>query len=142
MCLILDTNKYDDYLDLTNKDMKPVRDWVEKNNGRIAYTPTEKMEKELKKGRQTKIEKQFDKYKRSGKLKIIPKDKVQQAEQQLKNLKSNDAHIIALAKVANVKLLVSSDKKLHKDFTNPKIIGGKVYQNRSHQHLLDQLTCP
>ena len=140
MCLILDANEYGDYLNPKNEDMKPVRDWVEKKNGRIAYAPTNQMKKEL--NRYPKMKARMKQYDKRGKLKIWDKEKVGRQAKELSNLQSDDPDIIALAQVANVKLLVSSDKKLHKDFTNPKIIGGKVYQNRSHQHLLDQLTCP
>lgn len=54
---------------------------------------------------------------------------------------SNDAHIIALARVAGVRLLCSRDQALHADFTNKDLIDtprGKVYQNASHKHLIRQ----
>ena len=52
---------------------------------------------------------------------------------------SDDPHIIALARVANVKLVCSHDKTLHIDFTNPKLIRqGKVYQTAEHEHLIDK----
>lgn len=54
---------------------------------------------------------------------------------------SNDVHIIALARVAEVRLLCSRDQALHTDFTNAELIKsprGKVYQNASHQHLIWQ----
>jgi|SRR6185295_363130 len=53
--------------------------------------------------------------------------------------RSNDHHIIALALVAKVRLLVSLDRALHRDFTNPALVAnprGKVYQSRRHAHLL------
>ncbi len=52
---------------------------------------------------------------------------------------SNDTHIIALARVAGVRLLCSRDKALHTDFNNKKLVDsprGKVYQNASHKHLI------
>ncbi len=54
---------------------------------------------------------------------------------------SNDVHIIALARVAEVRLLCSRDQALHTDFTNAELIKsprGEVYQNASHQHLIWQ----
>lgn len=54
---------------------------------------------------------------------------------------SNDTHIIALARVAGVRLLCSRNQALHTDFTNKKLIDtprGKVYQNASHKHLIRQ----
>ncbi len=54
---------------------------------------------------------------------------------------SNDTHIIALARVAGVRLLCSRDQALQTDFSNKKLIDnprGKVYQNASHKHLIKQ----
>jgi hypothetical protein len=53
--------------------------------------------------------------------------------------RSDDPHIIALARVSAVRLLCSHDKDLHGDFTNHLLLAkprGKVYQNRSHNNLL------
>jgi hypothetical protein len=55
------------------------------------------------------------------------------------NCKSNDSHIVALARISKCRLLFSQDKPLHSDFTNLKLVPspkGKVYQNRKHEHLL------
>ena len=54
------------------------------------------------------------------------------------NCISNDEHIIALARVAKVRLLCSEDKELHADFTNPDILkpAGKVYRKKEHSHLI------
>lgn len=44
--------------------------------------------------------------------------------------KSNDFHIIALAQLANARMLYSKDQALHQDFTNPTLLDqprGKVY---------------
>jgi len=52
---------------------------------------------------------------------------------------SNDTHIVALARVAGVRLLCSRDQALHTDFSNKKLIDkprGKVYQSASHKHLI------
>ena len=54
---------------------------------------------------------------------------------------SNDVHILALARAAGVRLLISLDRDLHRDFTNPQILRnprGKVYQNRQHAKLLNK----
>ena len=67
---------------------------------------------------------------------------------------SDDPHIIALAMVANVKVLVvervyddprrpegrGRDSDLQEDFKN--IVGGRVYQTKRHSRLLRKDTCP
>lgn len=135
MCLILDANKYGDFLNPENKDMQPVRDWIEKK-GKIAYSPTKKFNKELT----VKMKSQFQAYIEAGKIKLVNKESVENEQNTLPNLVSDDPHIIALAQVAKVSLLVSSDKDLHKDFK--KVVGGSIYQNKSHISLLNNCSCP
>ena len=75
-------------------------------------------------------------------MKLVDKSEVLRAEAKLKNLnlKSNDIHILALAKAGNVKLLCSNDVHLHKDFKG--VIHGKVYKDRRHSKLLINNGCP
>ena len=138
MCLILDTNKFSDFLDAKNEDMRPVRDWLNKGDGKIVYSPTLKMQQELE--RHEKMRKLFDQYRESGKLKIFVANEVDKRIRKLLNLKSDDPDIIALAQVSGVTLLVSNDVNLHADFG--KIVGGKIYQNKNHKHLLKKKLCP
>lgn len=54
-------------------------------------------------------------------------------------MKSDDPHVLALARVSGARLLCSKDKELHADFRNKAIIDqprGKIYQNASHASLL------
>ena len=52
--------------------------------------------------------------------------------------KSNDHHVIALARVSGARMLCSLDRALHRDFTNGRLIRprGRVYQSSAHDHLL------
>lgn len=143
MCLILDSNKFSDFAN-GKPDMLPVKKWIE-SGGRIAYAPTPKLKKEFT-GEHTPqaFLQLFRDYRRAEKVKIVNEKEVSEEEKKLKKLplKSNDSHIIALARIAKVKLLVSSDTDLHKDFTDNNIVGGKVYQTASHKHLLKEVDCP
>lgn len=137
MCIIVDANALSALVDNNNADMKPVRNQLTKSGG-IACAHTEKFNNELT--AVTKAKEYFAQLKRNGKLKVFPKKDVQEAENSLPEIKSGDPHIIALAQVAKVTVLVSGDKKLHEDFTNPQLVtGGKIYQNANHQHLLRDL---
>lgn len=55
---------------------------------------------------------------------------------------SNDPHIVALARVTNVRVLVSKDKDLQKDFKNLKLLNpkGKIYKRPAHSALLKSCT--
>ncbi len=138
MCLILDKNMYGSFFDPKNADMEPVRKWMKKQKGKIVYSPTRKMKKELWNHGKMRII--FDNYRRAGKLKLVDKAAVEAEKKNLPELKSDDPDIIALARVSNVKLLVSADKPLHADFKD--IIQGKIYQTRQHRRLLKRDTCP
>ena len=138
MCLILDTNRYGLFLNPNNEDMKPVRNWVDKKNGKIAYAPIGKMRDELAK--YPKMRRQFEQYRRAGKLKNFLVEAIEQRKESLPSLRSDDPDIIALAQVSGVRLLVSNDKNLHADFKT--IVRGKIYQTRSHKRLLRNDLCP
>ena len=138
MCLILDTNRYGLFLDPNNEDMEPVREWIDKKNGKIAYAPIGKMRDELEK--YPKMRRQFEQYRRADKLKNIPVEIIEERKNRLPPLRSDDPDIIALAQVSEVKLLISDDENLHADFKT--IVRGKIYQTRSHKRLLRNDLCP
>ena len=135
--MILDTNMYGRFLNQQDTDMEPVRDWMNKH-GKVAYSPTITMKKEL--GKFPKMKDKLLEYSRAGVLRLINKDKVDATARKLKNLRSNDSHIVALALCGNVKVLVSEDKTLHQDFKD--IAHGKIYQYKWQKHLLGKDTCP
>ena len=79
----------------------------------------------------------------AGKAKLFPSIKVEKAIEKIQKnytLKSDDPHILGLAKAANVKTLSSADRDLHKDFKT--IIGGDIYQTENHKGLLKADLCP
>ena len=59
-------------------------------------------------------------------------------------LRSDDFHVIALAKTARVRLLYMKDVALMRDFTNKRIINsprGKVYSSSRNRRFLDRSYC-
>ena len=179
MCIILDANSFGKFNDKSDEDTKPVRKWVYGEYGKIVYSDTERFRNEWKGGGEqlarellqnqearpassTKIgwQEAVGRLRRRDKFRLIRAADVQtkaEALEQTGILRSDDPHIIALAMLANVKVLVvqrlpdtpssrgrrgprGADPKLQKDFKN--LVGGSVYITRSHQHLLDKDTCP
>lgn len=54
-------------------------------------------------------------------------------------LRSDDPHVLALARVSGARLLCSRDQNLHADFDNPEIISdprGYIYQAAAHRKLI------
>lgn len=137
MCIILDSNNFAKFKN-KDRDIRPVLNWLERKNGKIAYSNTERFKKEWKKGGINYLD-----LFRNGELKLVSDQEVLEEQGKLEDeIKSNDAHIIALAIVAEVKVLVSGDRNLCADFKNPNLVGGKVYQNKTHAHLLSRYRCP
>ena len=133
MCMVLDASKLGDFLN-KKKDMKPIHKWLEQKSGKLVYSNQEKVQKELR---------QLQEYYRAGKALFIPKEKVEKEIIEIKKkhvVKSNDSHMIGLAKASNAKVLCANDKKLCKDFKN--IIGGDIYQAGNYKHVLTTDLCP
>ena len=140
MCVILDVNNIGKFNEPADEDMKPVWNWLDRQNGKIAYSNTKKFEEEWEKGGGIQLRRELQ---RRNKLKEVPAQDVQQKAAELEGkIESDDPHIIALAIIANVKVLVSNDRRLHEDFKNRDLVGGRVYQTKSHSRLLRKDTCP
>ena len=140
MCVILDVNSIGKFKDPADEDMEPVWNWLDRRNGKIAYASTKKFEEEWEKGGGIQLRMELQ---RRDKLKEIPAQDVQEKAEELEGkIESDDPHIIALAIIANVKVLVSNDRTLHEDFKNRNLVGGRVYQTKSHSRLLRKDTCP
>ena len=143
MCVIVDTNTFHKFRTRNNEDMEPVWTWLEKRGGKIAYSDTEKLEEEWNRAGMQDLKEQLI---QAGKLKRVPPQDVEEKADELKDkIASNDEHIIALALIAEVKVLVSyreGDRDLFTDFKNREFVGGKVYTRKSHARLLTKDTCP
>ncbi len=140
MCAILDVNLIGRFKkDPVDEDLKFVHQWLERKNGKIVYSDTEKFRKEWDKGGGYTLRRQLQ---RRGKLKLVLAQDVQEKNDKIKDeIKSDDPHIIALALIAEVKVLISKDNKLIADF-KVHVSQGKVYKTKSHKHLLTKDTCP
>ena len=135
MCIVVDADNFSKF-SKRDTDMQPVWHWLNRGNGKIAYSNVKKIKDEWAKANSLVIE-----LNRAGKFKMVPAQDVQEKLDELKGqIKSNDPHIIALALAAEVEVLISGDKTLHEDFKN--LVGGKVYQTKSHSRLLRKDTCP
>ena len=139
MCMILDVNMWSDFLN-QKETLKPVHKWLENQNGKLTYSDHKKLQKEMTKEYRLNLET----YHQAGRTRFVPKKEVSKEISKIKKahtLKSNDIHILGLAKASKAKVLCTKDKKLEQDFKNiiPK---GKIYKNNTHGHLLNIDTCP
>lgn len=57
---------------------------------------------------------------------------------------SNDAHVVALARISGARVVATKDIQLHVDIKNKTLLDnprGSVYQDESHAHLLAAAAC-
>ena len=119
----------------------PLRNWLKKKRVKLICSVRGTSLDAEYKGKFREI---LAEYYRDGIAVKIPAEEVTESLDNLKiPIRSNDAYIIALAKVSGAKLLASNDEKLGNDFK--KYIDGKIYKRghrKSLQSLLDKNTCP
>ncbi len=137
MCIIVDACLQGLFMK-RHPDMLPVHDWIKKKGSKIAHSYTLKFQNETTPRFRTEL----SNLSRMGKVKLIPPEQVLEQQKTLPKtkLRSNDRHIIALALAAKVKVLITDDKKLKKDFIQH--VGGKIYRNEDDNLLLKKDLCP
>ncbi len=143
MCVILDTNTFHKFKNPDDEDMAPVWKWLDNRNGKIVYANTKKFEDEWERGGMSHLR---DQMMRAGQLKLVSEGVQEKADELKGEIASNDEHVIALALIANVKVLVSyreGDSDLFDDFKDKNLVGGRVYTRKGHaQRMLRKDTCP
>ena len=145
MCVIIDANVASlVFGDPPDDNFLPVFQWLSKPNkdGRVVVGGrlADELYKVENVGRWIRTLNQ------AGRAPLLPKVKVDAEEQQVIQLglcKSDDPHIIALARLSGARTLCSHDKDLHQDFKNVQLISdpkGCVYQCQKHARLLTHTT--
>jgi len=140
MCLIVDANLASlVFSENSHDNFRPIIDWLSPNKdgnlvvgGRLAI--------ELDK---VAVAKRFVRsLLQAGRARQIPDTATNEEEKRIADsCKSDDPHVIALARISGARILCSHDKTLHTDFTNQELISdprGHIYQNAEHAHLLSR----
>ncbi len=82
-------------------------------------------------------------YSKAGKAKFVPAARFADDERSLRadaDLRSDDPHVLALARAARVRLLYTGDKDLMVDFKK-FIDGGNIYSRAANANLLTSSAC-
>jgi len=142
MCILIDACVRDRVFgEMPEPDAQPVLDWVQRAGGAIVVGG--KLYDELKRSRRARA--QIDEWKRTGKARVPAADRLARADAEVAklSLRSNDAHIIALARASGARTLYTVDGTtsglLMADFCDKALIDkprGKVYQRAEHSKLL------
>jgi hypothetical protein len=148
MCVIIDVNlAFRIFTSAPETDFRPVFDWLHApgKNGCLVFGGRllEELSNRIASLRYLRALLQ------AGRAYRFPDAIIQSDEQQIRGsglCKSDDSHVVALARVSGARTLCSHDQTLHQDFRNPKLISkprGRVYQNATHAHLLrHDYSCP
>ena len=144
MCIIVDTNKLGTFLaDPPDDDSRPIHKWLDRGAGSIVYSTGGKFAEEI----QGRVKARLANYVRAGRAKLIPGSLFANDKRHLEaraDFRSDDPHVLALARAAGVRLLYTADRNLISDFTNKRFIDrprGKVYSGARNAGLLTRSVC-
>ena len=142
MCMIIDANRLGRFLaDPVHEDAAPIRDWLDRRGGRIVYSTGGKFAREVGRGLRNKLAD----YARAGKAVLVPPDRFEDDEISLQPIiRSDDPHVLALARATGVRLLYTGDGDLSDDFKDGGFINqprGSVYSRASNANLLTRSVC-
>ena len=142
MCIIVDANKLGSFLaNPPDEDSAPIRQWLDKG-GNLVYSTGSTFAREVV-GR---AKEKLAGYVRAGKARVVPKEQFIKDECSLSHvgLRSDDPHVLALARASGVRLLYTGDTNLIADFKDKKFIDkprGKVYSKAANANLLTRSVC-
>ena len=145
MCLIVDADRMGVFLETPeHEDARPVHEWLRRGVGRLVYSTGGKFDAEL----YQRARELLGAYRRAGRATFVPEDTFRDDAHRLNEdveLRSNDAHVLALARASRARLLFTGDKRLKADFKDAQIISkprGKIYSGAKNSQLLNANACP
>jgi len=136
MCLIVDTNLAGVVFGSPGQsDFRPIIDWLTRS-GKLVVGG--QLSGELE--RLNSVRRFIRALDQAGRLRRFSNAQTEAESLRIEsNCRSNDAHIIALARISGARVLCSRDNALHRDFRNTRLISnpkGRIYQNAEHSRLL------
>ena len=141
MCVIIDAHVWPAFCaDPAAAGLGEVDRWLRSGKGGIVYGGT-KYRKEL--ARVTAAVQLMAGYAQAGKAKLLDNDRIDQDAawiQANQRIKSDDEHILALARVSGARVLCTSDGDLVSDFTNIALVSkpkGRVFPGDGWNFRLD-----
>ena len=135
---------------LNSGEMRILLKWIERGEGTIVYSDHAKYSNEIR-GKTYDL---FAAYRRNGSAVLMRSEQVENEESTIDDsmLKSNDSHIVALARASGTTVLCTGDNRLKRDFLNRTLlppIGRKhraVYpmsgSDKNRRDFLGRRKCP
>ena len=144
MCIIIDASVAATFFtEPFRGDNAPVANWITNGYGTLVYGG--RLSTELFKIAAAR--RLIQNWARAGRAMEVADDVIDQqlaAVRQLNLCRSNDHHVIALARCSPARVLYTSDKALMSDFANVGLLPvpkGKIYRTASHVWLLGYGSC-
>lgn len=144
MCIIVDTDRIDLLLkEPPGDDTRPILRWLWRGHGSIVYSTGGGFSTEVQK----RAKARFREWARAGWARVVPAETFEEDELALRAdplLKSEDAHVLALARASGARLLYTGDGNLMDDFRNKRLIDrprGRIYSRASNADLLTASAC-
>jgi predicted nucleic acid-binding protein len=139
VCLIVDANLASTvFASPPHPDFAPVLDWLDKQDGRIVFGG--RLAKELEK--LEKARRYLRTLLQAGRAWRLLGESIDQEEAVVEGTglcRSNDPHVIALARISGARTLCTNDRNLERDFKNLQLVSnpkGSIYKRRTHARLL------
>lgn len=142
MCIIVDANRLGAFLaDTADVDAEPIHAWLRRGRGVVVYSTGGAFAREL--GRRAR--ERLAQYVRAGMATLVSSDRFKDDEDSLRDrIRSDDPHVLALARASGARLLYTADGNLISDFKNKQLIDGprgKVYTGAANARMLARTTC-
>ena len=142
MCVIVDTNVYHEVFSTGSQSDagKYFYDWLMRRNGGTLVSGGEHL-REL--NRIADFKRVFGERLQAGRARRIPDEEVHSETEAIRSqglLRSDDEHVLALARVSGARLLFTNDRDLQEDFGNRQIVRGtrgRVYTTRLSGNVRD-----
>ena len=120
-----------------NPDTAPIHEWLQRGWGSIVYSTGGQFETDIVARNRERLAGLV----RAGRARLVPWERVEPHEAEFGNIRSDDSHVLALARAAGVRLLYTRDGKLRSDFRDEKFIGGTIYGDYRDAGLLTDEAC-
>jgi hypothetical protein len=144
MCVIVDANRASLVFGPPHEDYRPILDWLDRG-GMIVFGA--KLAREL--DRVDAARRYLRVLVQAGRAYQAPKGTVESEQAAISAtsaIRSDDPHVLALARVTGTRLLCTNDERLIADFKDKKWIDrprGKIYRTKAHFRLLGHTSgCP
>lgn len=141
--MIIDANVLGNFLsEPESEDCEPIYRWLG-IGGKIIYSPGGRFAREVGRYAKTKL----IELARKGSAIQVDAEKFMRIEAAVKkaaSCKSDDFHVLALAKFSGARVLYTRDQNLIEDFKNKAVIDnprGKIYSGKANKSLLSPSTC-